>query len=113
MWYQPVATRYRIDRGLDNLSVVSADDPRLADVTCPIGAIQDIYSFRDDNVACFPSEVVSCLRPQDHDLLLMITFRSNDSCFKFCILMESAETRDVFLEALRTLCAFMQEFPAR
>ncbi|CAK0848223.1 unnamed protein product [Prorocentrum cordatum] len=101
--YEAVATQYRIDRSLENLVVVLAGDPNLADVTCPIAAIQDIYSLREDDEDCFPRAVVSSLQPQDRDLLLMVVFQRQDKTLKFCILEESAEARDEFLETLHTL----------
>lgn len=111
--YRAFPTQYRIDRGLENLVVVSAEDPNLADVTCPIAAIQDIYSLREDDEACFPPEVVRALGPEDRDLLLMIVLQSHDRALKFCILEESTEARDELLEALRILCIYTQSSPAR
>jgi hypothetical protein len=111
--YQAFPTQYRIDRGLENLVVLSAGDPSLADVTCPIAAIQDIYSLREDDEACFPSEVVRSLGPEDRDLLLMVVLQRHDRALKFCILEESAEARDEFLETLRILCIYTQSSPTR
>merc|ERR1712232_1432416 len=95
--YNAIGTEYRIDRGLENLVVVSAEDPNLADVTCPIAAIRDIYSLAEDDEECFPAEVISSLSPQDRSLLLMIVFQRQDKSLKFCIVEKSAAARNSFL----------------
>mmetsp|Transcript_24862 Transcript_24862/g.54972 ORF Transcript_24862/g.54972 Transcript_24862/m.54972 type:complete len:219 (-) Transcript_24862:62-718(-) len=109
------ATRhYRIDRSLEFLLVV---DPEAAatsspEVTCPIAAIQDIYACVEDGEQCFPPQVVSALEPEELDLLLMVVYRSGqDKMFRFCILEETPESRDTFLESLRILCIYAQSNP--
>jgi len=108
-----VATQYRIDKSLEYLIVVSSQDSQRAEVTCPIGAIQDIYSLVEDGEGCFPTEVVSKLKPEEQNLLLMVVYRNGQSkMFRFCLLEENPESRDTFLECLRILCIYAQSSPA-
>jgi len=108
-----VATQYRIDRSLEYLIVVSSQDSQRAEVTCPIGAIQDVYSFVEDGEGCFPTEVVSKLKPEEQNLLLMVVYRYGQSKMcRFCLLDETPESRDTFLECLRLLCIYGQHSAA-
>jgi hypothetical protein len=102
-------TQYRIDKTLEYLIIVSSEDATKAEVTCPIASIQDIYSYVEDGENCFPVEVTSRLSPEQKQYLLMVVYRSgNSKMFRFCLLEESAGSRDVFLECLRVLCIYAQ-----
>jgi len=104
-----VARQYRIDRSLEYLIVVDDRDDSQPEVTCPIAAIQDIYSLVEDGESCFPPEVVAQLRPEEMEMLLMVVYRSGqDKMFRFCLLEENTESRDIFLECLRILCIYAQ-----
>jgi len=108
-----LATQYRIDKSLEYLIVVSPMDQQSQEVTCPIAAIQDIYSLVEDGEACFPPEVLKALKPEEKELLLMVVYRSGqDKLFRFCLLEESRESRDIFLECLRILCIYAQSAPS-
>mmetsp|Transcript_101832 Transcript_101832/g.294695 ORF Transcript_101832/g.294695 Transcript_101832/m.294695 type:complete len:236 (-) Transcript_101832:128-835(-) len=106
-----LSTHYRIDKSLGYLLVLSTQDRRLQEVSCPIAAIQDIYSFIEDGEACFPPEVIKHLTPEQKEMLLMVVYRSGARLFRFCLLEMSMETRDVFLECLRVLCIYAQSAP--
>mmetsp|Transcript_147292 Transcript_147292/g.274393 ORF Transcript_147292/g.274393 Transcript_147292/m.274393 type:complete len:221 (+) Transcript_147292:130-792(+) len=107
------STQYKIDKSLEYLIVVSNKDPTRAEVTCSIAAIQDIYSLVEDGEGCFPKEVLDKLSPEEKDLLLMIVYRSGtDKLFRFCLLEESRDSRDTFLECLRILCIYAQAAPS-
>jgi len=107
-----VTTQYRIDKSLEYLIVVSNQDTSRAEVTCPIASIQDIYSLVEDGEGCFPAEVVSKLSAEDQKMLLMVVYRNGQSkMFRFCLLEESPDTRDTFLECLRILCIYAQSAP--
>mmetsp|Transcript_93209 Transcript_93209/g.285271 ORF Transcript_93209/g.285271 Transcript_93209/m.285271 type:complete len:221 (-) Transcript_93209:88-750(-) len=106
-----VASQYRIDKSLELLSVHNAADPSLQEVSCPIAAIQDIYALVEDGETCFPQEVVKVLRPEERDLLLMVVYKTGDKMFRFCILEETKDSRDIFLECLRILCIYAQSAP--
>jgi len=102
-------TRYFLDKRLEHLVVVAADDATVAEVRCPIGAIQDIYCLVEDGAGCFPAKVVGPLSPAEHELLLMVVYRSDrGGTHRFCVLAQSAKERDDFLECLRILCIYMQ-----
>lgn len=106
-------THYRIDKSLEYMIVVSNQDPNVAEVTCPVAEIQDIYSYVEDGEACFPSEVLSVLKSVELELLLMVVYRSgSDKMYRFCLLEESKESRDNFLECLRILCIYAQSAQA-
>merc|ERR1712187_1094503 len=88
---------YQIDKTLEYLALVKDDDPALKEITCPIAAIQDIYSFAEDGKECFPKQVVESIGPEERDLLLMVVYRGGaDKMDRFCRLEESPESRDVF-----------------
>mmetsp|Transcript_49940 Transcript_49940/g.79024 ORF Transcript_49940/g.79024 Transcript_49940/m.79024 type:complete len:220 (-) Transcript_49940:140-799(-) len=102
-------TQYRIDKSLEYLIVVSDQDANRAEVTCPISSIEDIYSLVEDGAECFPTEVVSKLSSEEQSLLLMVVYRGGQSkMFRFCLLEQTASSRDIFLECLRILCIYAQ-----
>jgi len=108
-----ITTQYRIDKSLEHLLVVSASDPQTPEITCPIAAIQDIYSLVEDGESCFPPEIISSLNPEEKEMLLMVVYRSGaDKMFRFCLLEESRDSRDIFLECLRILCIYAQSAPS-
>lgn len=105
-------TQYRIDKNLEYLIIVNPMDPGCNEVTCPISAIQDIYSLVEDGEPCFPPEVLKTLKPEEKELLLMVVYRSGaDKMFRFSLLEENRDSRDIFLECLRILCIYAQSAP--
>eukprot|EP00437_Effrenium_voratum_P043288 CAMPEP_0181470520 /NCGR_PEP_ID=MMETSP1110-20121109/38595_1 /TAXON_ID=174948 /ORGANISM="Symbiodinium sp., Strain CCMP421" /LENGTH=182 /DNA_ID=CAMNT_0023595497 /DNA_START=112 /DNA_END=657 /DNA_ORIENTATION=- len=87
---QRFETQYRIDKSLEYLILVNPQEPGVTEVTCPIAAIQDIYSLAEDGASCFPPEVVKALEPEDKERLLMIVFGDTDGkLFRFCLVEES------------------------
>jgi len=106
-----LSTHYRIDKSLGYLLVLSARDKNVQEVSCPVAAIQDIYSWIEDGEACFPPEVVKGLTPEEKEMLLMVVYRGGAKMFRFCILEKSTESRDIFLECLRVLCIYAQSAP--
>lgn len=105
-------TKYSIDKTLEYLMVMSPEDPSKAEVTCPISAIQDIYSLVEDGEAAFPPEVLQNVKRAEMELLLLVVYRSGaDKYFRFVLLEESRESRDVFLECIRILCIYAQSAP--
>eukprot|EP00434_Breviolum_minutum_P033596 symbB.v1.2.029731.t1/scaffold3288.1/size59728/7 len=109
---QRFVTQYRIDKSLEYLILVNPKEPGVTEVTCPIAAIQDIYSLSEDGSSCFPPEVVKSLESQDKERLLMIVFNDSDGkLFRFCLVEESNQSRDDFLECMRILCIYAQSSP--
>ncbi|CAE7221862.1 unnamed protein product [Symbiodinium microadriaticum] len=95
-------TQYRIDKSLEYLILVNPQEPGVTEVACPIAAIQDIYSMAEDGSSCFPPEVIAALGEEDRERLLMIVFSDTDGkLFRFCLVEESTESRDTFLECMR------------
>eukprot|EP00931_Biecheleriopsis_adriatica_P074140 TRINITY_DN48267_c0_g1_i1.p1 TRINITY_DN48267_c0_g1~~TRINITY_DN48267_c0_g1_i1.p1 ORF type:complete len:219 (-),score=47.85 TRINITY_DN48267_c0_g1_i1:88-744(-) len=104
-----MSTHYRIDKSLEYLVLLGPKEAGPAEVTCPVAAIQDIYSLLEDGAHCFPQAVISQLSPEESDLLLMVVFCNNEGkLFRFCLLEASKESRDIFLECLRILCIYAQ-----
>mmetsp|Transcript_28119 Transcript_28119/g.77414 ORF Transcript_28119/g.77414 Transcript_28119/m.77414 type:complete len:228 (-) Transcript_28119:263-946(-) len=102
-----IATKYRINKNLEYLVVLSARDEAKAEITCPIADIQDIYSYVEDGETCFPPVVLSALRPEELELLLMVVFHADgDKVYRFCLLEQCIDARDTFLECLRILCIY-------
>jgi hypothetical protein len=102
---QRVPTQYRIDAALENLIVLSPSDKSQAEVICPFGAIQDIYTEQDGE-SCFPAPLLRQLRPEERANLLMIVFSMGPfRMHRFFIIEESVQSRNNFLASLRILCA--------
>jgi len=102
---------YRIDRSLRHLTLLARDDRRLIG-ECPIKDIQDIYLL-EDGQECFPPQVVKSVGPNERELLLMLVHGgSQERAFSFCMLEESRESRDRFLESMRVLSIYAANAPA-
>eukprot|EP00419_Tripos_fusus_P055976 CAMPEP_0172811320 /NCGR_PEP_ID=MMETSP1075-20121228/9344_1 /TAXON_ID=2916 /ORGANISM="Ceratium fusus, Strain PA161109" /LENGTH=172 /DNA_ID=CAMNT_0013650731 /DNA_START=72 /DNA_END=591 /DNA_ORIENTATION=+ len=71
-----IQTKYRIPKGIVDLEVVSPDDVKKAEVTCPLALIQDIFTFIEDGHAVFGDELVSQVESAglEKELLLMIVY---------------------------------------
>lgn len=106
------ATRYFLDKRLEHLVIVAANDATVAEVRCPIAAIQDIYCLVEDGAGCFPAKVLGPLTPEEQQKLLMVVYRSDrkqsGDTHRFCLLADSTSDRDTFLECLRILCIYSQ-----
>lgn len=109
---------YHIDKGLRHFTLSAKDDGRII-AECPIEEIQDIYVL-DDGENCLPPEVVRQVGPHERDCVLMVVHghlpdrarsltRKYASCF--CIVEESREGRDVFLESMRVSSIYAQHSP--
>lgn len=101
--------QYHIDRSLEHLFIVPIRNPGCAEVVCPIAAILDIYSVGDDGEHCFPPEVLSSLAEEEKALLLMVVYHWQGRNAAFCLLEESQESRDKFLDAARILSIYAQD----
>lgn len=96
--------RYFVDQALENLTIVSFQGSRV-EVVCPISSIRDIFSLPEDGDRAFPREVLVSLAPKERSVLLMVVFQGGPKkVTQFCMLMESNDSRDAFLEAMRKLC---------
>merc|ERR1711920_996099 len=97
--------QYRTDKKIQRLTIVpSRGTPQVA---CPLGVIQDIYCFAYDGEACFPPKIVSNLKPNEPELLLMVVYEgTHGENQSFCILEESSDSRDTFMECMRILSVY-------
>lgn len=103
------ATQYRIDSGLENFVVVSAQDTSHVMVGCRIATIEDVYSVKDDGSSPFPPGVISSLTQEELGSLLMVVFRGGqDKLFRFCLLVESRDSCSAFMEAMSCLHMYSQ-----
>merc|ERR1712113_373705 len=104
-----IAGSYRIDQRLQHFSVMTArNDAAEEALRCPLAAVQDVYTFVEDGERCFQPEMVAKLNQRDKELLIKIVYRTSDETSWFCMLEESPESRDVFLESLNILCIYAQ-----
>eukprot|EP00435_Cladocopium_sp_Y103_P033810 s1924_g8.t1 len=101
--------RYRMDRLLETLMLVNGQDPNQLEVSCPVVAIQDIYTMVEDGPSHFPPEVVAALKPEEKDHLLMIVFKDASQKFAhLCIAQESKQSCEDFLECMRILSIYAE-----
>merc|ERR1719203_846404 len=99
--------QYRTDKKIECLTIVPSRGAPNAQVVCPLGVIQDIYCFVYDGEACFPPKIVSNLKPNEAELLLMVVYAGTDGeAQSFCILEESSDSRDTFMECMRILSVY-------
>jgi len=109
---------YRIDRSLRRFTLVAKDDGRVI-AESPIEGIQDIYVL-DDGEDCLPPEVRHQVKPHERKSVLMVVHgqsqnrrrslaKQSASCF--CIVEESRERRDVFLETMKVFSIYAQHSP--
>jgi hypothetical protein len=104
------ACLYRIDKNLRHLTLLSKEDRKVV-AECPLKDIQDIYLV-EDGEECFPPSVLRQVSGADRGLLLMLVFGSSDAnVFSFCMLEESCESRDMFLESMRILSIYASHAP--
>jgi hypothetical protein len=91
-----------IDKTFQHMIIGSTDNQ--PEVKCPLAGIQDTYSFVEDGANVFPTDVLDSLGPEEHNLLVMVVYRcSRGQMFRFCLLTDSAESRESLLECLNVL----------
>merc|ERR1712187_521394 len=74
-------------------------------LVCPLAQIKDVYSLAKDGASSFPAPVLARIHPEERDRLLMLVYGSMpDERQDICLVLESVESRDAFLEGLRMLC---------
>jgi hypothetical protein len=75
---------------------------------CLLADITDVYSMAEDGETCFPSPVLDAVQPAEKERLLLLVYDFHDLIPEkrryICLLMESVERREAFLECLRLLC---------
>lgn len=107
-----IRTRYQLDSTLEHLNVASPVQGSAPVVSCPIGAIEDIYSMAEDGETAFPPEVLGAFTGAEHlrKNLLMIVYQGPDDgrMHRFYIVEDDEQSRDIFLECLRILCIYSQ-----
>lgn len=103
-------TLYRIDKTLRHLTLLAKDDRRVM-AECPIEEIQDIYLV-EDGEECFPPGALERVHPNERELLLMLVYGSSSTkVFSFCMLEDSRQSRDMFLESMRVLSIYAAHAP--
>lgn len=106
------STEYRLDSSLQYLLVFSSTDHSSVEVQCNVGRIQDIHTYAEDGPNCFHPQIVSNVgNPEDLQNLMMMTYldRRGEPC-SFCLIEASTESRDVFLQSMRVLGIYAQQF---
>jgi hypothetical protein len=83
-------------------------------LVCPLGKVEDVYTFAEDGEEPFPPAVLAALRPEERERLVMVVYCDQEALSKakrqirFCLLEESAESLQVFLECMRLLCIYAE-----
>merc|ERR1712048_565440 len=89
---------------IECLTIVPSRGAPNPQVVCPLAVIQDMYCFAYDGEACFPPEMLGSLEPAEAELLLMVVYEGTQGERQsFCILEESSDSRDTFMECMRIL----------
>jgi len=101
-----ISSKYIVDDRLEELSILPSEAAAPVALTqCPIAMIQDIFCVPADGEAAFPAVVISNLSPEEKDLLLMVVAQGKHrQSTSFCMLLDSPEDRENFMEAMRLLC---------
>jgi hypothetical protein len=104
-----IAAHYLIDEKLEHFSVVPNGAHDLA-VCCPLAKVQDIVSFANAGDTMFPPDVTSILDYASTEFLVMVAFDCQNSLpSKLCLVLESCEKRDAFVNALTMLVDGLRE----
>jgi len=102
-----IPSRYFVDDNLEQLSIVACEPEQGSgvQVKCSIAAIQDIFCVSEDGEAPFPTAVMSRLQKEEKETLLMVVFQGRQvGVSSFCVMLETCESRESFMEAMRVLC---------
>lgn len=98
---------YSLDAAMAKLTVQGiGSEPTESTFTLP--QIKDLYSIEADGEDCFPASVLAAVQPDERERLLMLIYcdddvdKYHDECV--CLLVESIEAREAFLECLKLLC---------
>jgi len=105
-----LAGLYCIDSSAKYIIILSGDNLDSQEVACPIADIAEMYSLENDGADCFPNAVVAMLNPEEAHRLFMVVYRRKDDQKKirFCILEDSREGRDIFMQSVSVLAVYMQ-----
>mmetsp|Transcript_38657 Transcript_38657/g.70365 ORF Transcript_38657/g.70365 Transcript_38657/m.70365 type:complete len:197 (+) Transcript_38657:133-723(+) len=99
---------YRLDRKHENLLMMSNTDYNMPQVTCPLSAITDIFSYVEDGSRVFPKHVLQLVKESELDRLVMVVYSGEDSTLRLCFLEATSASRDAFLDTIRVLCVCAQ-----
>jgi len=101
-----VSSKYIVDDRLEELSILPGEAAESVVLTqCLIATIQDIFCVAADGEAPFPVAVIGNLSPEEKEALLMVVAQGKHGRItSFCMLLDSPEDRETFMEAMRLLC---------
>lgn len=94
-----------LDEKFENLAVMPNSQGGLPLASVSLRGISEIYANRDDGSSMFPCRVLRRLRRGEEALLLML-LKTDDAVARsrICLLLESEDDLDSFLESMRVLC---------
>merc|ERR1712217_163790 len=104
-----VGASYGLDRTFTgiHLTCLQGTSSELS-VTCPLVNIEDVYTVAADGEDCFPPAVLEAVGAKDMERLIMVVYEGGQrettgEPLRFCILEESVESVQVFMDCLQTL----------
>jgi len=103
-----MSASYSLDAAMTKLVVRGLQKPGYKLVLeCPLAQIKDVYSIAQDGELPFPAPVLAAVHPEEKGQLLMLVCVSElrpDEPLQICLVLDTVECRDTFLECLRMLC---------
>jgi uncharacterized FlaG/YvyC family protein len=99
---------YSLDKDLTKLVVRAKRDHGGELVReCPISQIKDVYSIAHDGESPFAAPVLAAIHPEERDRVLMLVCDlspKDPNQLQICLVLDTVESRDTFLECLRMIC---------
>jgi hypothetical protein len=102
---------YCIDTSCKYVIVLTgAPDYEVQEVVCPIDNLMEIFTM-DTDEDCFPAPIREMSQPEEADRMLMVVFRPSETGKKirFCLVEESKEARDRFVQCVSILALYIQQ----
>lgn len=107
--HQRVPAIYTLDNVARYLIVFSGNALQNKEVACPLTSLVEVCRFQDAGEQYFPKAVVDMLAADETERLAMVVFTRNDGKkIRFCLLEESSESCDAFIEAINVLAVYMR-----
>jgi hypothetical protein len=105
---EQIDTKYHIDRDLSCLTFESNLDRSHSDymkVDCPLFMIESIYSLIESGEGFFPVAILSAVKSDERDQLLMLSYRSTTGEIASLFIIEEPPNQvEQFCESVRILC---------
>jgi hypothetical protein len=104
MTSQRIKTQYKVSGSPLEIVVLGPAGSNIVEVKCPLRQIQDIFALELDEESLFPRGILDLLRPDEREKLIMVLYGADaGELYRFCILEQSLEGRDIFIECVQLL----------